>query len=680
MKTGLIAPLPRERVEDRGHIAVTGWVHERETPAGALSTPCLSPSDAADIDSRMSLVRSVSAQAPLCFLLGSDPPDSLLRSLLDAARQGRSVYVLAPVGFGEGTRDPGLRDMASGRVLVRRTKSVPASALLAGRGETATLWMGAPAAPAAWTLSLTPLQGAALFQAFLHLFWHCASDEAFTTGANLEFRSPKARPFDAPLPPNAPAMLHPASTALPWSEASVACGPVTASFGTALRTLLTSPGRDHHSALAKRVSAGCSVVSNDLDLPRFVLGGACRRVAVGAGDWTLHVDLDDLQAAALGAVVGSVAAAPCWRFHREVPLSAVSRMRVWLEGAKEALTPRAEEVLDAGRVVAPELRLVPSVEPASFPSPHPLSLSARSCWIADPPRLPSGTAEDKLVTAWDEVDRRVQERTLRVRKQLDEAELHGDGVARRLVRLAAGMLGFKRSRDERRWSLERIEQRKPSEAGPEQARKIVEELRGLERAVDELANAQRDAERREEEKLHLEEQQRIWDAEQAARREALAQKLAAREDAEQVESRLRSDHEQAEAAHQAERDESAKKDLYVQISKTKDELHEAKRRTQSLRGEILGLEQALSRPFKPKPFERKDAVAQPAKATGARFVPPPTAGESLPVPQEALPTAGGLRTSHGQRYLVIDRWEDLPAGETEAHRLSAKLVAPQVGK
>jgi hypothetical protein len=45
-------------------------------------------------------------------------------------------------------------------------------------------------------------------------------------------------------------------------------------------------------------------------------------------------------------------------------------------------------------------------------------------------------------------------------------------------------------------------------------------------------------------------------------------------------------------------------------------------------------------------------------------------------PSEALPSVGRLVTAK-QRYLAIKVWEDLDAGEREAERLSASLVADQ---
>ena len=49
----------------------------------------------------------------------------------------------------------------------------------------------------------------------------------------------------------------------------------------------------------------------------------------------------------------------------------------------------------------------------------------------------------------------------------------------------------------------------------------------------------------------------------------------------------------------------------------------------------------------------------------------------LTVPEDALPEVGALRVVKGQRYLVIETWEELDRGEQEASRLSAKLVAQE---
>jgi len=409
-----------------------------------------------------------------------------------------------------------------------------------------------------------------------------------------------------------------------------------------------------------------------------VLGSAQRKVSIGSADWALHVQLDDEQTTTLDTLVRSVTSSPCWRFHAGVPMSSVASMPVWLATEKEPSVPREEQEIDVGRVPAAELRLVSSTEPASFPSAHPLSLSARYRWIVDPPRLPGGAVEDKLVSAWSELDRVVEERTKRVKAQIDEAEKHGESVAARLVRIASDMLGFKRGRDERRAELEKIFERKPSVAGPDEARRIVDRLRALETSVAQIAESQRDAERREQEKLHVEEQQRKWEAEQAKNKEDLVQKKMALKEAKEREDRLKVTHREEKDAHQKEKDPVAKQDVEARMLRSRDDLDIARKEVQSLESSVLTIEQELTRPFKPKPLERKDASPpQPASGKGARFVPQPTTFDPVSVPSEALPVTGHLRAIKNQRYLVIQRWEDLAAGESESQRLSAKLVAPQ---
>ena len=54
-----------------------------------------------------------------------------------------------------------------------------------------------------------------------------------------------------------------------------------------------------------------------------------------------------------------------------------------------------------------------------------------------------------------------------------------------------------------------------------------------------------------------------------------------------------------------------------------------------------------------------------------------TARSAPPIPSEALPEVGVLRSQKNKRYLTIDRWEDLDLGETVASRLQASLVAPE---
>ena len=55
----------------------------------------------------------------------------------------------------------------------------------------------------------------------------------------------------------------------------------------------------------------------------------------------------------------------------------------------------------------------------------------------------------------------------------------------------------------------------------------------------------------------------------------------------------------------------------------------------------------------------------------------PSARPPSLIPEDALPEVGELRSHKGQRYLVIDTWEQLSEGERAAHRLNATLVAPE---
>ena len=111
------------------------------------------------------------------------------------------------------------------------------------------------------------------------------------------------------------------------------------------------------------------------------------------------------------------------------------------------------------------------------------------------------------------------------------------------------------------------------------------------------------------------------------------------------------------------------------MRKLADELQRANKEVTRLRGEISALEQQAADRFEflppPTPTGRS---AQP----GGRFI--PTASNVRPatnVPDEALPEVGSLRSHKGQRYLVIQTWDQLAAGEQSASRLAARLCAPE---
>lgn len=126
--------------------------------------------------------------APALVLLGAGSEDA--RSVLFAhAATGARVYALVGPGWGKDQADTQL--LQAPRVLIRRLPEVPASAVHVG--AEARLWIGG-----GFNVRLDPTQAEALRQTFLRLFWHEATEEAWSGGRQFAWRPARERPFDVP--------------------------------------------------------------------------------------------------------------------------------------------------------------------------------------------------------------------------------------------------------------------------------------------------------------------------------------------------------------------------------------------------------------------------------------------------------------------------------------------------
>src|SRR5690606_30217480 len=117
-----------------------------------------------------------------------------------------------------------------------------------------------------------------------------------------------------------------------------------------------------------------------------------------------------------------------------------------------------------------------------------------------------------------------------------------------------------------------------------------------------------------------------------------------------------------------------KKDLKVKKAKLTDEMQRIEKNIRRLGDLIEALKTQAGEPFEFRP------APQPSRSSqhGGRFVPEASKSRDTPqVPDETMPRVGCLRRHGNQRYLVIQTWEELDAGEQEASRLSATLVAPE---
>ena len=666
---GKIGRLPRDRVVRRDDARLpTAWIDTGARAGRARAgAPWLLP------DAEAAAIRPTPGPV-LAMLDGAgtdtDANASALAALVEHAEAGGRAYVLCARGWEPGRASSRL--CACPKVLMRRVPSVPGTGVMTADG--AWLWLGDRRALGGWRLQLDGEQAEALRQIFLWLFWHRAIDEAWTGTERPAFRPAGARPFDVAEPSRTAAVRL--VTADPSIDLS-ASGAMRHRTGGAppagpLRRLWLPPSGDHHDRLAELVRGGAEVRWADRGLPEIATDA--RRGAVlspGPGE-RLRVELNGEQAMAAANLLEQPGA---WRFEIDVRLGDHARgdTRLVPSGAGAALPVEPEQVIELGSVEAEQLRAVAGQAPAGWPQPGPLALSARYRWIVIPPRLPAGTEEDGLVRRWRELDEAWASRLGKVRAALQDTKKERGRLREAFARLAGAVLGFEGAEGDLRERLERLAQRRPSTDGPRAARERLEELAELEAEAERLGHAQEDAEH-EARVADAREQQEAESRERTeAARRALPERRGSLEGA-------RARHTETAAELKVARDAletadgTAKQDLKARRAKLSAEVERLGKDIRRLEQEIASLEQQEAAPFvfKPPPRARRPATS------GAGFVPkvrPPDPARQ--VPDEALPEVGKLRSRKGQRYLVIEAWEELARGEQEAERLKARLVAPE---
>ncbi|MCA9631675.1 MAG: hypothetical protein KC766_28660, partial [Myxococcales bacterium] len=265
-------------------------------------------------------------------------------------------------------------------------------------------------------------------------------------------------------------------------------------------------------------------------------------------------------------------------------------------------------------------------------------------------------------------------RLAQVREALVAAEGDRGRIGRAFSRLVSAMLGFERTHGGLLARVSALEAQRPSAAGPTGAPALLTQLGEVEDAARRLQTDLDEAERKAREDEEREKQQAAWQSRVDAANRDLPDRRTALATAESrrtaIADELRGVEESLKSA-----DKQAKKDLTANQRKLSDDLQRANKEVTRLRGEITALEQQAAERFEFRPPPAP--TGRPAQP-GGRFV--PTASNARPtanVPDEALPEVGSLRSHKGQRYLVVQTWDQLAAGEQTASRLAAKLVAPE---
>ena len=125
----------------------------------------------------------------------------------------------------------------------------------------------------------------------------------------------------------------------------------------------------------------------------------------------------------------------------------------------------------------------------------------------------------------------------------------------------------------------------------------------------------------------------------------------------------------------ADADKKTRKDLAARRHKLSDELKNKSAAISRIQSEIGALERTVEETFEYRP--RPTSLPRTTSHEKG-FIPSATAARNIPkLPDQALPEVGVLRNHRSVRYVVIDAWDQLDAGEAAAQRLAAKLVATE---
>lgn len=603
--------------------------------------------------------------APVLVLLGSGGDDARA-ALLAHASSGARVYALVGPGWGKDQIDSQL--LLAPRVLVRRIPEVPPSAVHVG--NEARLWIGG-----GFILRLESTQAEAFRQTFLRLFWHEATEEAWSGGRQFVWRPARERPFDVPeVPASSSVRWEPPDARLTGDPRGammhVTVGPPPES---APRSLWFPAGPNQHERLAKLVQAGVEVLWSDRGLPDFQVNEGAGEVLFPGTRGRLRVRLSANQAREVATLLE---AQPAWRFHVNVRLGEAGHRsaQFWIPTEAAARGLEDEQRIELPEVPASSLRAVPTTAPASLPDGQPLALAVRYQWTVVPPRVPTGAEEDALVGRWRKLDEDCSARLARVRDALVAAEAERGRIGRAFSRLVSATLGFERTHGGLLARVGELEAQRPSKAGPSGATALLARLGDIEEAARKLQADLEDTERKAREDEEREKQRAAWQSRVDAANRDLPDRRSALTTAESRHAAITEELRGVEEALKSASKE-ARKDLTASQRKLSDDVQRASKEVSRLRAEITALEQQAADTFEYRPLP-----VQKSRSTqsGGRFIPSASSsGPSIHVPDEALPEVGSLRTHKGQRYLVIQTWEQLSSGESIASQLSAQLVAPE---
>jgi len=661
--TGPIVARERTKLEDRNSTIIpVAWERSGSGPGPMVISPPFTPagdSAAVDMARRMLADRG----SPVLCVLGSSPPETLSRLVLEASDTERRVYVLAAPGFGEGQRDPGLRDRLKAQVLVRRTAVPTIPALLDCKRQRAVIWLGSleHGAPR-WVVELDEEQSRGMFRVTLHWFWHHASDEAWTdpSASGLRFQAAQERPFDVPPPRDgAVQLLRRPQNAMPVPAGAICVCGNDATLAKGTSRAFVRPSGQGLEALAGFSAAGCQVFGAIAELPSLWVNGTSGMVEWLCGDHLLRLRLTASQARSLHEGLSRVQTDAKLRCNASL---GSMNGKIWLAGAQTEQASQDHAVLEAGQVSCHAIEDVLTAEPADFPLAPPLARAVEYRWICQPPMLPPKASKSSLYRQWDEASQLFESSLQQIGRQLEKAKTHVDQARSGLAKFFAGALGYDRAYGTLMAEHRALTQIKLSSISTDSANKAVDRIGELRQRVSEhLQGIERDITHADAQRQR-EEWQRKRDEHASELRSIDAQIGSARDELGQHETALK----------QGKRDGESDADWSARKRKLDDDVKASRATIGNLNGSRSSHAQFVEKQFEPKSKPSPDNKEK--SKTG--FVPEPLLGR-IQIPVESLPTVGELYEAASERFLVVESWEQLPAARQESVRLKAKMVAPR---
>lgn len=606
---------------------------------------------------------------PLLFILPRSAPAALVKTFLESLTGNRRVYVLADLGFGVGSRDPGLRDRSGAWALVRRTSLPLLPAVIGCTSRKVTLLVGPLGESArSWAVELDDAQREGFTRVAFHLFWHHAMDEAWTDPQSpaLTFKEPEERPADFIPPAEGPVqwLRRPVDRVMPregavWLRNELAIVPPNVTP----RRFVTRPSGDapHFDGIRQLAERGAEVVALAEPMPDLWVTSETGVIEWTLDHYVLRLTLNLPQARPLFEAL--VKARPQAILRRNLKLKEVAG-KVWIPGSAGPAPCVPCVQLPAGDVECETLDAVMTAEPRMWPEVPTLARQVEFSWKNLPPIPPAKAARSPLYQQWEELRSTVQSRLDTCRKTLARVAQQSDEAKSNFGSFFAGVLGFDRRRQELSAEIEKLRSTRVDGTAMEPAKALLETLYQVESGVSEY---QRGVEADVSVADHKSQQAR-WEKEKEENQKRLA--------ATQLELNVALQKKSALDAELAagQRPDEEQRDWQARQNKLKDDLKELEAKKKKLEARCRDLQHQIDRPFQYKASGQRST----GRGTGKGFVPePPATSSSIQLPPETLPRVGELVEDNKQRFLVIDTWEQLESGRQEAQRLKARLVARQ---